>query len=371
MITLCGKQFNFSSLNADDLDRMESARARYSAKSTSELERSQKQRLSYADRIRIQCRVLMDFFDEVLGEGSATALGLNGSNYDKALLYMKQLTDAVQAEQKMYSEMLRESMPTPAPAAANREQRRAQKKRKKHRGAPVSFPAQPAAAQMVERGTPRQPAGKSFCASWPRSIMADLLLDTLPTEWAGRSIDWDFRPMVWLSNQYLRGRSESAPEELSLEALRRFYVQPIPPQEAPEAFAALLKFYAGGKVPEAKEASAQRAGPPQELAFDYACDAPTIVAAFQQAYHIDLTTSRVHWWRFRALFSALPECTTMARIMSYRTMDLSGMQGKELQRYAELKETFALPKSLRRSQQPVTLADHNAAFLARFRHNER
>ena len=34
--------------------------------------------------------------------------------------------------------------------------------------------------------------------------MADLLLDALPTAWEGRAIDWDFRPMVWLSNQYLR-----------------------------------------------------------------------------------------------------------------------------------------------------------------------
>ena len=28
--------------------------------------------------------------------------------------------------------------------------------------------------------------------------MHDLLTDTLPTEWEGRAIDPDFRPMVWL-----------------------------------------------------------------------------------------------------------------------------------------------------------------------------
>ena len=47
--------------------------------------------------------------------------------------------------------------------------------------------------------------------------MADLLLDPLPTEWAGRAIRWDFRPMVWLSNQYLRGRADTDPESLSLD----------------------------------------------------------------------------------------------------------------------------------------------------------
>ena len=65
------------------------------------------------------------------------------------------------------------------------------------------------------------------------------------------------------------------------------------------------------------------ASPP---AFDYQCDAGYIVAAFQQAYGIDLTRERVHWFRFRALFAALPEETLMAKIMSWRTMDLVGIR---------------------------------------------
>lgn len=47
------------------------------------------------------------------------------------------------------------------------------------------------------------------------------------------------------------------------------------------------------------------------------------MAAFQQAYGIDLTREKVHWFRFRALFAALPEDTLIAKIMSWRTMDLS------------------------------------------------
>ena len=38
--------------------------------------------------------------------------------------------------------------------------------------------------------------------------MADILLEPLPTEWEGRAIDPDFRPMVWLSNQYQRKREK-------------------------------------------------------------------------------------------------------------------------------------------------------------------
>lgn len=103
---------------------------------------------------------------------------------------------------------------------------------------------------------------------------------------------------------------------------------------------------------------------------DFACDADYLTAAFQQAYDIDLTAERIHWWRFLALLRGLPEETTMAKIMSWRTMDTSGMEGRQRQQYEDLKETFALPKELRHTRTAVTVADHNAAFLQRLRHGD-
>ena len=67
------------------------------------------------------------------------------------------------------------------------------------------------------------------------------------------------------------------------------------------------------------------------------------MAAFQQAYGIDLTTTKLHWWRFKALFAALPEDTRMFQIMSYRAVDLSRLEGAERERYARLKDIYALP----------------------------
>lgn len=107
-----------------------------------------------------------------------------------------------------------------------------------------------------------------------------------------------------------------------------------------------------------------------EIAMDFACDADYLTAAFQQAYHIDLTAEHIHWWRFLALLRGLPEETTMAKIMSWRTMDTSGMEGRQRQQYEDLKETFALPKELRHTRTAVTVADHNAAFLQRLRHGD-
>lgn len=192
--------------------------------------------------------------------------------------------------------------------------------------------------------------------------MADILLEPLPTEWEGRAIDPDFRPMVWLSNQYQRKREKKDTLSFAQEAFQRFYREPIPPQLAPEAYESLLRFYHGADPPGRSGGKGSGSG---EIAMDFACDADYLTAAFQQAYHIDLTAEHIHWWRFLALLRGLPEETTMAKIMSWRTMDTSGMEGRQRQQYEDLKETFALPKELRHTRTAVTVADHNAAFLQR------
>lgn len=42
--------------------------------------------------------------------------------------------------------------------------------------------------------------------------MHDLLTDTLPTEWEGRAIDPDFRPMVWLLTRTRRPDRHRQPD---------------------------------------------------------------------------------------------------------------------------------------------------------------
>lgn len=134
-------------------------------------------------------------------------------------------------------------------------------------------------------------------------------------------------------------------------------------------FQSMLRFYVGGEAatPEARHSISSSAGS-YEIAFDYASDAPYIVAAFQQTYGIDLTTSTMHWWRFRALFLSLPEDTLMHKIMCWRTADLSGMQSEERQRYELLRGAYALPAEVKGGRRIATVADHDAAFLARFQH---
>ena len=197
--------------------------------------------------------------------------------------------------------------------------------------------------------------------------MSDLLTDALPTVWHGQAIDPDFRHMVRLSAAYSHGEVDADPVTFAAQLCRQFYTEPFSPADFEQMYGWIIEFYRAGEQaaePAAKPASGPDTGP----AFDYRCDAPYIVAAFQQAYGIDLTAEKLHWFRFRALFAALPEDTLMARIINWRTLDLADYEGGMREHYAELKERFALPPELRGGAAVAqTVAEHDAAFLARLR----
>lgn len=55
---------------------------------------------------------------------------------------------------------------------------------------------------------------------------------------------------------------------------------------------------------------------PREI--DLVEDGELIVAAFQQAYGIDLTATDMHWHRFKALLTGIPEDTRLAQVMAIR-----------------------------------------------------
>lgn len=80
-----------------------------------------------------------------------------------------------------------------------------------------------------------------------------------------------------------------------------------------------------------------------ERAFDYILDGDYIVAAFQQAYGIDLTSiDHMHWHRFTALMNGLPKETKMAEIMGYRCWKPSKKKHDDEMR--ELKAAWRLPE---------------------------
>ena len=197
--------------------------------------------------------------------------------------------------------------------------------------------------------------------------MYDILTAPLPTEWEGRAIDWDFRPMLRALNAFRRSRSDEETAQIMVRAVQEFFLGPVPGQEVPEAFQSFSRFFQGPPDDEAakarEEASSEIAG---ELTLDYHYDADYLLGAFQQAYGIDLTADKVHWWRFKALLHALPPETPLGQIMSYRSADTTEMDEAHRRLYEIMKERYALPPELKGVKRAETLQEHENAFFDRF-----
>lgn len=197
--------------------------------------------------------------------------------------------------------------------------------------------------------------------------MIDLLSAPLPWVWEGRVIDPDYRLMIRLANAHARGETPARPADLCSADLPGVLQTPITTAQLPDAYAALLRFYAAG-LPRRQEEDAAEAGGPSGPAFDYAEDSSYILAAFQQAYGIDLTASTMHWWRFRALLGGLPDTCLFSRIIGWRTADLTEMPDYQRRYYEQQRQRFALPPELKGGA-PIaqTIQQHEDAFLARLR----
>lgn len=137
------QEFEFSSLNANDVERLDRAKARLDRESEAERQRLQRERVSYADGLRGQCRLLMHFLDGVLGDGASARLGLDGNDLGKAMEVVVEMTRVVNEGRKKFA--LPDGPVAPFPQ--NRAQRRQQKKRQRRSHSEGFSPA----VQMVER----------------------------------------------------------------------------------------------------------------------------------------------------------------------------------------------------------------------------
>lgn len=140
-MVICGQEFEFSLMNANDLDRFEDANERMQRRSAEESEQFRRGGVRLGDHARAQARIAMDCIDEILGAGASARLGLNENNMAPIYDVIEELGNAFAAEKQRYAAKPAQPM--------NREQRRAQAKKNRHKP-PVSYPAPPA-AQMVER----------------------------------------------------------------------------------------------------------------------------------------------------------------------------------------------------------------------------
>lgn len=134
---ICNLEFEFSALNADDIDRMEAASKQQISRAKAEARRLEQENASYSDILRSQCRVLMDYFDAVLGDGASQRLGLTGSDLGKCTQVATEFKAAIEAEKAA----AKAAVTVPLEPQGNRAQRRAERKHNNKHKPPVSYPA--------------------------------------------------------------------------------------------------------------------------------------------------------------------------------------------------------------------------------------
>lgn len=160
--------------------------------------------------------------------------------------------------------------------------------------------------------------------------MIDLRNAKLPSrlEWEGGFSDilTDFR--VWIEfGEWLKQK--------------KMYLGIFPGFKQPEGhewqFEALKFYQCPNIVPRATRA------PSNVKLLDMVIDGSFIVASFQQAYGIDLTSCSMHWHRFCALLDGLPDDTKLSKIMGYRGYNQQEEKRKHSELMQEQKARWALP----------------------------
>jgi len=85
-------------------------------------------------------------------------------------------------------------------------------------------------------------------------------------------------------------------------------------------------------------------GEKQNRQYDFDYDAELIYSAFMQQYNIDLLTTNMHWWKFKALFDSLNDDTQFIKVVGFRAVNLSEIKDKEQKKYyAKMKRMYKLP----------------------------
>lgn len=155
--------------------------------------------------------------------------------------------------------------------------------------------------------------------------------DTITVDGAEYPVDTDFRAWVRFQGILLADGTNDAKAEKVCELMAEMGLP-----QTKEALDAMLQFYAGASTEN------QTGSGGNVQAYDFERDSEYIFSAFLDSYGIDLTTEKLHWWRFKALFKSLPEDCQMCKIMMYRTIDLKKVPKEQRKFYREMKARYSL-----------------------------
>lgn len=181
----------------------------------------------------------------------------------------------------------------------------------------------------------------------------NLLIDGAPKEiYIGNlkyKINYDFRYGL-LFEQLMNDKTISDAEKLNLAV--KLYLDNQYVEDYPEAISQVFNFYLCNEHKKIKDTKKQ------SPVFSYEEDAGLIFAAFKEIYNIDLVDDRIHWWKFRALFNALPDNCQFRKVIGYRSIEInSDMLPSERKFYKEMKSLYALEDTRTQEEKEADFAE--------------
>ncbi|MDD6214204.1 MAG: Gp15 family bacteriophage protein [Firmicutes bacterium] len=151
------------------------------------------------------------------------------------------------------------------------------------------------------------------------------------------AINTDFR--TWLKFGELISDKRISTLKKAKKIIELCYKERLP-DSFDDAMTALMEFYAP------KDAAQKSGGQYQKKearVFSFSEDADLIYAAFLSEYGIDLCSAELHWWQFRALFSALPQDCRLMQVVGFRSTDPGEIKdSKKRSFYRKMRRIYAL-----------------------------
>ena len=175
----------------------------------------------------------------------------------------------------------------------------------------------------------------------------NILIDKLPTEVEGLELNTDFRTSI-LFELLMQDKDISNEDKVALSINLYFNRQPTSYEEMKKMTKAIMWFYSlGNKKKELKESNQREEVVKKEKRkkqiYSFEQDDFLIYSAFMEQYGIDLTETKLHWWKFKAMFDGLNDDILFSKVMGYRSIDLSKIEDKkQREHYAKLQKHWAL-----------------------------
>lgn len=176
----------------------------------------------------------------------------------------------------------------------------------------------------------------------------NILIDKLPTEVEGLELNADFRTSI-LFELLMQDKDISNEDKVALSINLYFNRQPTSYQEMEKMTRAIIWFYScGNKKKKLKENSQGeeivKKEKKRKQIYSFEQDDFLIYSAFMEQYHIDLNETKLHWWKFKAMFDALKDDNKIVEIMGYRAVNLNKIKDKEMKKhYKKMQKLYALP----------------------------